>query len=365
MKTLFEPLTIGRLQLKNRLIRSATFEQGSADGQGQIIVENLTKLYENLAKGGVGLIITCMMAVDKNSRILPNMIKIYDPAFIPAFQKVATEIHARDCKVMVQLSHCGVKAGYVDDGGQPLGPSDSETLPGKPARAMTTAEIAEVVANFAKAAGICKEAGADGVQIHGAHGYFVSQFLSPHFNKRQDAYGGDIQGRGRIALEICQAIRREVGPEYPVWIKINSKDLVEESITLEECIWVCGELAKTGLDAVELSGGLGGSAETVPSRRVKDESDEGSYAPEALELAGRIALPVISVGGYRTPGIIDEWLNKGEVQAIALSRPLICEPDLPNRWQRGDLEKSRCISCNQCLKFKGEFGCKAPRAEQV
>jgi len=257
----------------------------------------------------------------------------------------------------VQLVHSGAKATPPDGNGQPLGPSEITLIPDKPARAMTKAEIADLAVSFAKAAARCREAGADGVQIHGAHGYLISQFLSPYCNKRDDEYGGEIANRGRVALELLDAMRLETGGDYPIWIKINSKDLVEESITMQECVWLCKEMERRGLQAIELSAGLGFGRTTSPSKLIASESEEGSFAPEALVMAEQASIPVISVGGFRTPDVMDEWLNKGRLEAIALCRPLICEPDLVKRWREGDRTKARCESCNKCYRLKDGLRC--------
>ncbi len=348
MKKLFEPAVVGKLSLKNRVIRSATFE-GAFDGNGRY-AENLLKFYEPLAKNGVGAIITGMVGIDENSRVAPSMVKAYGhELFIPELKQVAERVHALGSKLIVQIAHCGQKAGHIDSGGQPLGPSAAEIIPGAPARAMTRGEIGAAVEGFALTAARCKEAGADAVQIHGAHGYLLSEFISPYFNKRTDEYGGAIDRRARIVLEVFDAVRTAVGKEYPVWIKINCKDLIPPSITDDEFLWICRELDKRGIDAIEVSGGaiVDGKPSSMPI--IKKESDEGYFACEALNIAENISASVISVCGYRTPDLIETWLNKGKIEAIAMCRPFISEPDLISRWNRGDRSKARCISCNKCL----------------
>jgi len=355
MKSIFDPVSIGSITAKNRLIRSATAESYAEGGRRLSGVK--TRLYEDLAKGGIGVIITGMFGVDRNSGASPTMPKTGDDVFVPAMREIVDLVHSYDCKLVVQLVHSGAKGFPAEVGGQPVGPSDDTLVPDRPARAMTKAEIADLVESFARAAAKCKEAGADGVQIHGAHGYLISQFLSPHCNKRSDEYGGDIANRGRIVLELLEAMRRETGGDYPIWIKINGKDLVENSITMEECIWLCRELESRGLEAIELSAGLGFGRSTSPSKLIESVDDEGSFAPEALTMAEAVSIPVISVGGFKTPDVMDKWLNKGKIEAIALCRPLISEPKLAKRWQDGDREKARCISCNKCYRLKDGLKC--------
>lgn len=357
MKQLFEPVTVGCLSLKNRLIRSATFE-GAFDEQESFASE-LIKRYEQLALGGIGAIITGMVGIDKNSRVLPSMVKAYGETFVPELKKITERVHALDTKIIVQISHCGLKAGQSDDGGPALGPSEWEKSPEKVVKAMSHEDIRSAVSSFATAAAHCQAAGADAVQIHGAHGYLLSEFLNPFFNHRTDEYGGGIENRARIVFEVYEAVRATVGPNYPVWIKLNSKDLTEPSISSDEFLWLGGELDKRGIAAIEVSGGAAVNARTSSMQVVRNEEDEGCFADEALKLADKTSVSIISVCGFRTPDIIEKWLNKGKLQAVSMCRPLISEPDLARRWQSGNKTKSRCISCNKCFSPGEGVECRA------
>ena len=312
-------------------------------------------MYEKLASNGVAAIITGMVGVDGNSRVAPAMVKAYVPSFVPELAKVVNGVHAQGAKLIVQINHCGQKAGQIDDGGSPLGPVDVDGSQGKPVRGMTHEDIRSVVAAYAAAASRFKEAGADGVQIHAAHGYLLSQFLNPYFNRRSDEYGGEIAGRAKIVLEVYDAVREAVGTDYPVWIKINCKDLTEPSISPEEFDWVCKELDKRGIDAIEVSGGAGLDRKSSSAQLIKGEEDEGFFAREAVRVAADVSASVLSVCGYRTPELAEKWLNQGEIAAISLCRPLISEPDLVGRWERGDMRQARCISCSKC--FNPELKC--------
>lgn len=355
MKKLFESATVGALDLRNRLVRSATFEH--AFDENESFLSCLLPMYEKLAVNGVAAIITGMVGVDENSRVLPSMIKAYGKNFVPELHQLAQSVHTLGAKLIVQINHCGKKAGQIDGGGSSLGPCDEENLNGKTIKGMTEDEIQVVATHFAKVAERCKEAGADAVQIHAAHGYLLSQFLSPYFNKRTDAYGGSIEKRARIVFEVYDAVRNTVGDNYPVWIKINAKDLVEPSVSLEEFLWVCKELDKRSIDAIEVSGGVSVDAKSGSTQVVRKQEDEGCFASEALQAAEQVAASVISVCGFRTPHTMESWLNKGKIAAFSLCRPLISEPELIGRWERGDTTKSRCISCNQC--FPPGLACKA------
>ena len=354
MKNLFEPVAVGGLLLKNRFIRSATFE--NAFTENETFTAKLWPVYEKLAANGVAAIITGMAGIDENSRLTPAMIKTYGQTFVPELTRLVENVHKLETKLIVQICHCGQKAAQIDAGGPPLGPCDAETSRGR-IRGMTCDEICAVAQNFAAAALRCKQAGADAVQLHAAHGFLLSQFLNPYFNKRTDEYGGAIENRARIVMEVYDAVRTAVGDDYPIWIKINARDLTELSITPEEFLWVCQKLDKRGVNAIEVSGGAALNAKSASTPLIADEADEGYFAREALEAAKEVAASIISVCGYRTPGVIEKWLNAGGIDAVSLCRPLISEPGLASRWERGDLRKARCISCNQC--FNPQLECKA------
>lgn len=355
MKKIFEPIKLGNLHIKNRLVRSATYEHGVAEN-GIIIPPALLDINRELAQGGIGLIITGMMAVNDTAPLRHTMIRIDLPNFVDDYLPITEAVHAADGKIVVQLSHCGVKGSLAADGLR-IGASAH----GDDARAMTKSEIASLINDFATAAQKCRAAGADGVQLHAAHGYLLSQFLSPYFNQRDDEYGGEISGRAKIIFDIYTAIRQTVGAAYPVMIKINYADMIDNGFTADECLWVCGELEKLGIDAVEISGGVPITPESRPIRPVSGEADEGYFAEPAIALAAKLSVPIISVGGYRTPSMIEHHLNRGNIAAISLCRPLICEPALANRWANGDLQKATCISCNRCF-VNPKHGC--PRNKQ-
>lgn len=355
MKSIFDSVVLGGIQSRNRFLRSATLE-GLGDPSGPFAAK-LAPQYEGLARGGVGVIITGMVGVNGDALALGSMVKAFGDAFVPEFREVAARVHALGAKLVVQLGHCGAKAMPMD-GRAPKAPSETSSPGGHTIPAMTQADIAQVVGDYAAAALASRQADADGVQIHGAHGYLLNQFLSPFSNKRNDEYGGSIANHARIIFEVYDAIRAKVGPDFPVWIKINSEDFAEDGMTLEESRWVCTELARRSIDAIELSGGfIGAESAGSPCPMIKSESDEGRFADAAIDLANGVDTDVISVCGYRTPAVIDAWLNKGKIAGISLSRPLISEPGLIKRWQDGDTAKARCISCNKCFRFPEPTSC--------
>jgi len=348
MKKVFESYNLGGISMQNRLVRSATFETGGAENG--VIMPLLKEIYQDLARGQVGLIITGMMGIGPNANLGSGMVRIHDESFVPAFSAISQSVHELGGKIVVQLGHCGAKSMVVDWGEHPFCPSDY-----KNAKEISRDEMNMLVKHYGAAAARCKEAGADGVQIHGAHGYLVSQFLSPHFNQRTDEYGGDIQNRARFLFEIYDEIRASVGAEYPIFIKLNYSDLVENSMTAQECAWVCVELEKRGLDAIEVSSGVSVSRESS-SVQSGPQIEEGFFAAGGLDIAEKVSIPVISVGGYRTVETIEAKLNEGKLAVISLCRPFICEPSLAARWAAGEQAKSACVSCSKCFAMP-QHGC--------
>ena len=193
-------------------------------------------------------------------------------------------------------------------------------------------------AAFAGAARRLKQAGFDGVQLHGAHGYLLAQFLSPLRNRRSDRYGGNLENRARFALEVFGAVRSEVGPEFPVMIKLNAHDFLEGSTTEEDSAYLAARLARAGIDAIEVSGGTPGSGRLGAVRPdIETREDEAYFRPQARAIrAAAPDVPLMLVGGLRSLEVMDEILAPGDADCLSIGRPLIREPDLPLRWERGD-----------------------------
>jgi 2,4-dienoyl-CoA reductase-like NADH-dependent reductase (Old Yellow Enzyme family) len=249
--------------------------------------------------------------------------------------------------------HAGAQTKAEILGQTPKGPSPMRNIFGEETAAMSRQDIDTVIDSFAKAAGRARQAGFDAVQIHAAHGYLVSQFLSPYCNQRDDEYGGSSENRARLLLEIYRAVRETVGNNYPLLIKINCRDFLEPEFTLQEMIAVCKQLEQRGLDAVELSGGMPFSAPKSPTRTGK-AGRTPYHLDYAREFKKHLDMPVILVGGVRSFEDAETILDQGHAEFIAMSRPLIREPHLARRWQNGDHTGAACISCNMC--FKGAIG---------
>ncbi|MBM4431264.1 MAG: NADH:flavin oxidoreductase, partial [Chloroflexi bacterium] len=188
----------------------------------------------------------------------------------------------------------------------------------------------------------------DGVQVHSAHGYLISQFLSPFVNQRQDQWGRDLAGRMRFLRAVCQAVRQQVGPDYPLLIKLGLADAVEGGLRLEEGLQVVAALESMGIHAVEISAGIGGGRSSSIRAGVRAEADEAYFRPWAQKARHVTRLPILLVGGLRSRRVMEDVLASGDADFVSLCRPLICEPDLPNRMRHGQQERSSCISANRC-----------------
>lgn len=351
---LFNKARIGTLELRNRLVRSATAEM-MADEVGRPLPP-LAELYRDLSSGGVGLIITGHMCVHLSGKAHPGMTGVFADELIPGLRTLADAVHAEGGAVAMQINHAGrqSRGGLVDD---PIGPSAHPAVPPRSgAREMTIAEIEMLIDAFAQAARRAKEAGFNAVQIHAAHGYLVSQFLSPIANQRSDEWGGNLGNRSRFLRRIIAAVRAEVGLGFPVLAKLGIRDESEEGLTLEEGVSLIGQLSEWGLDAVEISGGLAETGTFNIAGDIGPGQNEATFRSWAQAAREAAELPIILVGGMRSLGVMEDVLQSSDAQFISMCRPLICEPDLPSRLSSGIAEAAACVSKNRCWPRKGEVG---------
>jgi len=350
MVTLFEPTQIKSLTLANRFVRSATWE-GLARKDGSA-TPRLIDIASRLAQGGVGLIITGHAYVSREGQAGGGQLGIHSDDLIPGLVEMTTYVHELGGKIAVQLAHAGIHASYTLSGLEPIGPSVLQTGPEPVGREMTRHDIEAVIHAFAAAAKRSQAAGFDAVQIHGAHGYLVSQFLSPYFNKRKDEYGGSIENRARLAIEVVKAVRNAVGPDFPVLIKLNSEDFLPEGLAVEEMVQTSIMLGENGMDGIEMSGGTIMSKKRSPFRKGKIPIDEPEvyYEDAARQYKKKVHVPLMLVGGIRTFEMAERLVTEGLTDYISLSRPLIREPDLVNRWKSGDRRPAACISDNGCFR---------------
>ncbi|MBU5637270.1 NADH:flavin oxidoreductase [Geomonas sp. Red69] len=345
MAQLFEEACLGKLSLKNRFVRSATWE-GLAAEDGSV-TPRLTDMMVELASNDIGLIITGYAFVTKGGQSTPWQMAAWDDRFLPGLASMTEAVHAAGARIALQLVHAGRFSSQELTGERPRVPSADGPLN----QALTTGEIEGLIAAFADAAARGKAAGFDAVQLHAAHGFLLSEFLSPAFNRREDSYGGSLQNRARLLLDVVHAVRRKVGEAYPILVKMNSDDFLEDGMTAEEALQVAQLLEKASVDAIEFSGGTPLSEELIPPRpgELTSREHEVYYRAAAQDYQKQVGIPLILVGGIRSFEVAEELVQREEAQFIALSRPLIGEPDLVRRWREGDRAKSVCLSCNGCF----------------
>lgn len=348
MSILFEPTEINGMKLSNRFVRSATWEGMAADDGS--CTPRLTGLMASLAKGGVGLIISSHAYVLQKGQAGPWQLGIYKDELVPGLQDMTAAVHDNGGKIVMQLAHGGYYSHPKLIGQTPKGPSKAESMSKSPRDEMSETDILNVISAFESAAQRAKAAGFDGVQIHSAHGYLLSQFLSPAFNQRPDKYGGSIQNRASVHIAVLQGVRRAVGDDYPILIKMNCQDFIDNGLTAEDSLEVAKMLAAEGIDAIELSGGILSSPKLSPSRLgIKTEDQEAYFREDARKFKSQLDIPLILVGGNRSFTVAEGLVQDGVADYISMSRPFIREPDLINRWKSGNLAKASCVSDNMCF----------------
>ena len=345
----FSEVKIGNLTLKNRWIHSATHE-GNANPDGSCNDE-IIEVNRKIAAGGVAANIVSFAFAHSTGQCLRGQIGIHNDDMIPGLAKMADAIKKENCKAIIQIGHAGCHAWDVYTGTQSIGPSPMTNVKGGVTREMTKMEIEDSIQWFANAARRAKEAGFDGIQLHMAHGYLLCSFLSPHYNHRQDEYGGSVEGRLKLPLEVVKAVRREIGPDFPLLAKLNCEEGLPTGMTYDVMGGNAAALQQAGLDGIEVSGGCSADGALWPSSRgfnPKTPEEEGYFKKAAPYFREKCSLPLILVGGNRTPEAGEKMIQDGTCDFLSISRPLVREPDLINRWASGDLSRAKCISCNVC-----------------
>lgn len=335
--------------LKNRLVRSATAERLASEPIGRTTPALLT-LYRELARGGVGLIISGHAYVDSVGKAHPEMLSVHCDEMLPGLEALATAVHVEGGRVALQINHGGRQCAR-ESVPRTLAPSAVPMPSGHAPKEMSQSDVAAAVDAFGQAARRAQIAGFDAVQIHAAHGYLISQFLSPHTNRRTDQWGGDLKRRLRFLAAVCEAVRGQVGADYPVFVKLGMMDdpeRVPDGLTAEDARYIVSRLADLQLDAVEVSGGISHGGDFNSRLGV------GAKAPEAyFRTLARLAkkathLPIILVGGLRSRVVMDDVLESGDADLISLCRPLIRDPALPRRLRHAEATASACISGGRC-----------------
>ncbi len=346
MSLLFEPYEFCGMTLKNRFVRSATLENMATEEK--LPSEGLSDLYEEMARGGVGLIITSAVRADRNWDRSPksrNMCLDRDD-LIPGFSNLAERIHAFESKVALQL---GSFYRYEGEFVVPSVLPDDQSFESAP-RALTTEEIKSIIVTYGVAGERAREAGFDAVQLNAAHGFALSKFLSPLFNQRDDEYGGSPENRARIVIEIIGEIRKRTGQDFPAFIKMNVSDFCDGGMTLQDAVKMAKSFTQEGISAIEASGGMFGAEVTQSGPKDPAKWTEGYFMDYAAVIKAAVDVPIILVGGLRNLSMMEDVIREGKADLVAMSRPFIREPRIVKRWMDGNSEPSSCISCDGCTE---------------
>jgi len=346
--------------LKNRIAKSAMSENMSPKHHGP--TENIIRVYQKWVNGGAGLIITGNVMIDGKAIAEPGNVLVEDKSNFDLLKKWAAVTHGTATHLWPQINHPGRQAmGFLNK--EVVGPSAVKlNLKGldsmfKKPRALTEPEILEIIERFGNTAAILKEAGFTGVQIHAAHGYLISQFLSPLVNHREDQWGGTLENRARLVLEIYRDIRSKVGPSFPVGIKINSADFQRGGFTQEESIEVIKMLGQEGIDLIEISGGTYEKPAMTGFTKKQSTIEREAYFLDYIQMARELLkTPLMLTGGFRTASTMERVINDGELDVIGLARPFSIYPDLPNRIFDGSLAHLEIPRAKSGLKVLDKSG---------
>jgi len=380
----FTPGRIGGLRLRNRFIRAAAFEGMCPAGEPS---DALVHHHRELAAGGVGMTTVAYAAVTQSGRSYPHQLCLWKPGTLPGLRRLTDAVHAHGAAASLQLAHAGYCADPVLAGGRTIAPSVvfnryNLSFPG----AMTAQDMATVIEEFGRAAAVAVQAGFDAVEIHAAHGYLLSQFISPYTNRRRDQWGGALDGRLRFPLGVIRHVREIVGPAFPILVKMNLRDGFRQGLGLDEAVEVARRIAQEGVDALVLSGGFMSRTPiyvmrgSVPYRELRQQIpgvvaklgalllgrllvpevpfSEAYFLEDARLVRRTVPIPLVLVGGLRTLSLMEEIIREG-FDFLALARPFFAEPDLVHKLETGAAVASRCEPCNRCLAAVagGEVSC--------
>ncbi len=344
--TLFSPVELGPLQAKNRLLMAPMVRNYAAE-DGSSTPRYLAHL-TSIAEGGVGTLVLEAIYVRKDGRGFPGQLGAHHDGVLDGLRELVEVAHANGALIGPQLYHAGRQTSSASTGTTPVAPSPiPDPLMGEVPEELTAEDIADLVRCFGQGARRAEEAGCDFVQVHGAHGYLVTQFLSPFTNHRTDAYGGDAEGRRRFLLEIIDAIRAETSEGFPIMVRLSADEMVPGGITLEDTLELAKLLEERGVDVLDISAGNYASFNRgyliAPMAR-----PDGLLEDFASAVREAVSVPVVAVGKIRTPEMAERMLNDGSADVIALGRQLLADPDWPRKAEAGQAETIRhCIACNQ------------------
>jgi 2,4-dienoyl-CoA reductase-like NADH-dependent reductase (Old Yellow Enzyme family) len=344
MPQLFDSLAVRGLKIPNRFVRSATVDNL---GEGQSVSQAQLDFYRELARGEVGLIISSGLFPSLDGWAAPGQVGIHRDEQVGSLRRLTAAVHREGGRVVAQLMHAGWFGNPALSGLALVGPSDSvNPANGQKVRALSTQEVFQHVEDFAQAGRRAREAGFDGVQVHAAHSWLVSAFLSPATNLREDEWGGSPGKRAAFLVKILEGLRRECGPDFPLMIKLGLKDYHPQGKNVTEGIESVRVGLKAGLDALEISEGL----EAQPFHHIREAATRPYYLEEARALREAVNLPTILVGGFRRLADMQGVVEGGVADAISLCRPFIMDQHLVRKLRTGILSRSDCSSCNGCIQ---------------
>lgn len=321
MPGLFDPIDIKGLRIKNRIVMPP-MATGMATPEGATTNRHVTH-YTERARGGVGLIIVEHTFVLPNGKLRYGQLGLYDDGLIAGLKHLTEAVHSEGTRIIIQLTHAGSRTMRELIGEQPVGawnrpvPGDKEAP-----RPLTVPEISTIVRAFSEAARRALEGGFDGVELHGAHGFLLCQFLSPYTNQRNDAYGGSLEGRLRFPLEVIGEVKNELGEAVPLFYRFGADDMIDGGLTREEAKLVAPRLERAGVNVIDVSGGLGGNGH-------ERFSEQGYFVPLAQSIKETVTVPVIGVGNITEPEYADAIVREGRVDLVAFGHMLLSNPDFP------------------------------------
>lgn len=363
---LFKPGTIGGLEIRNRFVRAGTSE--SMAGENGEVTSQLLSLYGELGANEIGLVITGHLFCHSRGRYAPAQTGIHDDALIPGLTRLTEKVKSHGARIFAQVAHAGSQSRAF--GVDPLAPSPvPNALTGRTVGEVTEDEILEAIAAFGEGAARAVKAGFDGVHLHGANGYLISEFCSTRANSRTDRWGGSPEARDLFALEVVRAVRDAVPAGYPVSMKVGMAD-ANAGLTVEESLARCRRLVEAGVDAIEVSVNVmdapTDSAKTYVAvdrgralrdllfhRAFSQPAAQAYFRDSARRLRQAVDVPIILVGGLRTTEVMAEVVGSGDADFIAMARPLIREPDIVAQIAAGRTGRVDCTSCNLCLRHEG------------
>jgi 2,4-dienoyl-CoA reductase-like NADH-dependent reductase (Old Yellow Enzyme family) len=343
LEHLFSPIRINSLEIKNRLFMPP-MATGYATIRGEV-TDRLIAYYVERAKGGPGLITVEFTYVNPTGKLFDHMLGLYDDEMISGLEKLTEAIHQNGAKIAIQISHAGRRTHSNVTGSIPVAPSPIPRLNGEVPKELSIGEIQRLIGDFVSSAIRAKDAGFDAVMVHMAHGYLINQFLSPLSNRRQDQYGGTIEGRARFGIEIIRGIREHLGEDFPITCRYCADEFMEMGFDIDQSKQVAKLIVQSGIDAIDVSAG---THETDYIMSAPSSIPNGFLVHLSAALKEVVQVPVGIVGRIADPFLAEDILAKGKADFVSMGRALIADPELPLKAHEGRfLEIRPCTACNQ------------------